>query len=240
MKPIIVALDFDSKDDAINCVKKIELTQNVFVKVGMEMFYAYGPDFIYELKKYNVKIFLDVKMYDIPNTVKKAAYQIGKLGVDMVTVHATGGVKMIQAAKNGLIEGARDSSNDVPILLGITQLTSFEQEDIKYIQKTTLSLNESVVHLAKIAKKGGANGVVASALEVEMIHQQVGDHFKVITPGIRLNKDDKDDQKRVVTPSNAFSLGSDGIVVGRTITQAKDINKAYMTVKNDFLEKNND
>lgn len=237
MKPVIVALDFDNKAAAFACVEQLANYENVFVKVGMEMFYAYGPEFVKELKQLNVKIFLDVKMYDIPNTVEHAAFQIGKLGVDIVTVHAAGGPAMIEAAKRGLQAGAAEIGKATPMLLAITQLTSFSEADVQYTQGISMSLQDSVIHLARLAAASGADGVVASAFEAQLIHDNVKPEFKVITPGIRLAGDEASDQKRVVTPKRAAEFSSDGIVVGRSITQAHDMRQAYQQVLTEFEEK---
>lgn len=237
MKPVIVALDFNNQAAAFECVQQLSENDNVFVKVGMEMFYQYGPELIQLLKQQQVKIFLDVKMYDIPNTVEKAAFQIGRLGVDIVTVHAAGGSAMITAANRGLKEGAQEIGAKKPMLLAITQLTSFSESEVQLTQGIKMSLKESVLHLAQIAADAGADGVVASALEAKLIHTNISSDFKVITPGIRLAGDDIADQKRVVTPSKAASYGSDGIVVGRSITKANSVAQAYQRVLIEFEEK---
>lgn len=234
MKPVIIALDFENGQQALDFLSEIKAVEKPYVKVGMELFYSAGPAFVRELKAQGYKIFLDVKMYDIPNTVEHAAYQIGQLGVDIVTIHAAGGARMITGAKNGLLAGAEAAGFAKPTLLAITQLTSFSEVEMQATQMVNLSMAESVLHLARLAQSAGADGVIASAYEARQIHAATSPEFRVITPGIRLAGDAAGDQNRIMTPAQAALETADGIVVGRSITQATDVNQAYQQVLTEF------
>lgn len=223
-KPII-ALDFSSRKAVEDFLKRFE-NEELFVKIGMELYYQEGPSIVSFVKSKGHKIFLDLKLHDIPNTVENAMRGIAKLGVDMVNVHAAGGTQMIQAAKRGLIAGTSEG-NTVPQLIAVTQLTSTTDESMKVEQLIPVSLIESVIHYAKIAYSAGADGVVCSALEVEALNAVLPKEFLKVTPGIRPISSDVNDQKRVTTPSLAKSYGSTHIVVGRPITQANDPKAAY-------------
>lgn len=223
-KPII-ALDFSSRKAVEDFLKRFE-NEELFVKIGMELYYQEGPSIVSFVKSKGHKIFLDLKLHDIPNTVENAMRGIAKLGVDMVNVHAAGGTQMIQAAKRGLIAGTSEG-NTVPQLIAVTQLTSTTDESMKVEQLIPVSLIESVIHYAKIAYSAGADGVVCSALEVEALNTVLPKEFLKVTPGIRPISSDVNDQKRVTTPSLAKSYGSTHIVVGRPITQANDPKAAY-------------
>lgn len=234
-KPVIIALDFTDAVAVNNFLQLFAAESNLWIKVGMELFYGEGPNFIARLRQKGFHIFLDLKLYDIPHTVNQAMKQIGRLGVELTTVAGIGGQPMIRAAKTGLLAGAAESGQNVPQLLAITQLTSMTEA----VMHTTLhndqeTLTDSVSHLAQIAAAGGADGVISSAWEAQAIHQRVSADFLTITPGIRLVTDQKDDQARVVTPDQAVQLSSDGIVVGRSITQAADPLAAYHQVKSLF------
>lgn len=223
-KPII-ALDFSSRkavEDFLNLFENEEL----FVKIGMELYYQEGPSIVSYVKLRGHSVFLDLKLHDIPNTVESAMRGIAKLGVDMVNVHAAGGTQMIQAAKRGLIAGT-SKGNTIPQLIAVTQLTSTTNESMKTEQLIPVSLIESVIHYAKIAYSAGADGVVCSALEVEELNKVLPKEFLKVTPGIRPISTDMNDQKRVTTPSLAKEYGSTHIVVGRPITQAYDPKAAY-------------
>lgn len=227
---VIVALDFENKDKTINFLESFK--EPMYVKVGMELFYGSGLDIIKEIKKLNHKIFLDLKLHDIPNTVKSAMRNLAKLDVDIVNLHASGGSKMMIAAKEGLIEGAVDGK--VPLLIGVTELTSTSQEMLETELQVNNTVLGSCINLAKLAKQSGLDGVVCSPKEVEGIKAACGKDFLTITPGIRLADSAKDDQVRITTPSDARQLGSDFIVVGRPITKAVDPVNAYNKIKKDF------
>lgn len=229
-RDVIVALDFNSGKKAIDFVDQFD--HEIYVKVGMELFYKEGPSIIKALKERGHKIFLDLKLHDIPNTVTKASLSLLDLDVDIINYHIAGGREMLESANKAVKENKKDM-----ITLGITMLTSTSEEQMHddiLIDKNK-KLKDVVVSYAKTAKEAGLNGVVCSALEVEDIKENVGKDFLCVTPGIRLGNEKKDDQKRVVTPEMARKFGSDFIVVGRPITQAKDPVKAYNEIKNMFL-----
>ncbi len=233
-RPLFIALDFPSAEETISFVKAFEETKGLFVKVGMELFYQDGPKVIKELKDLGCKIFLDLKFHDIPNTVKGAARSCGRLGVDYMTVHALGGQAMIRAAKEGLLEGARECNVEPAKLLAISQLTSTSQEVLNNDLQIAGKLSDSVIHLTKMAIAGGADGMVSSALEVPALKEVAPEGFLFVTPGIRPTSSIADDQVRVVTPAKAHELGSTGIVVGRPITQADNSQAAYQAIKNEW------
>lgn len=238
MQPII-ALDFPSKDQALSFVDGFDASEPLFVKVGMELYYAEGPQIIRELQaKRPLNIFLDLKLHDIPHTVERAAYQLGKLGVALTTAHAAGGSAMLAAAKRGLLAGAQAVGALPPRLLAITQLTSTDTAMLHSQLQIPGSVRQSVQHLAAVAQAAGADGVVASAQEAEDIRRVVRPDFLVITPGIRPKGAALGDQKRVVTPADAKRLGSSGIVVGRPITQAPDPVAAYHQILTEWSTNN--
>lgn len=226
-KPII-ALDMSSKIEVIEFLE--HFNEPLFVKVGMELFYQEGPAIIKIIKDMGHDIFLDLKLYDIPNTVKSAMKGLAKLGVDLVNVHAAGGSKMMEAAMEGLIEGT-PKGQARPSLIAVTQLTSTTEEQMQQEQNIMTSLDASVINYAMLAKASGMDGVVCSVLEVKEIEKACGKEFYKVTPGIRLAGGDTHDQKRVATPDYARQQGSTQIVVGRAITQAEDPKSAYTTVK---------
>ena len=197
-----------------------------FVKIGMELFYAEGPQIIKTLKDRGHKVFLDLKLHDIPNTVKKTMKVLGEYGVDMVNLHAAGGIDMMTAAKEGLMLGAARLA-EKPKLIAVTQLTSTDEETMHRELLIDRPLDEVVKQYALNAKEAGLDGVVCSAFEAAAIHEACGADFLTVTPGIRLTKDGSDDQKRVMTPKEAKEAGSDYIVVGRPITAADKPNEAY-------------
>lgn len=232
-KPII-ALDFKSADETRTFLQ-LFADESLNVKVGMELFYAAGPDFVREIVEMGHAIFLDLKLYDIPNTVRSAMVQLAKLGVSMVNVHASGGVEMMQAAKEGLSEGTK-SGQTRPLLIAVTQLTSREDKTTQYEQQLAVSQDESILHLAELTEKSGLDGVVCSPLEVKNIKEKIGPTFLTVTPGIR-NADNsiaKDDQVRITTPKKAAEWGSHYIVVGRPITKASDPVKAYEVIAKEW------
>ncbi|AYC29186.1 orotidine-5'-phosphate decarboxylase [Paenisporosarcina cavernae] len=230
-RPIIVALDFATKEEAVQFLHSF--SEPLFVKVGMELYYQEGPSVVRKLKALGHAVFLDLKLHDIPNTVYSAMKGLAKLGVDMVNVHAAGGIEMMQAAKRGLEDGLAEGS-ELPKLIAVTQLTSSSEELVRSEQKSELSLRDSVLHYAKLAQTAGLDGVVCSSLEADMLRENIGDDFLLVTPGIRLTEGNHHDQKRVATPNLAKQLGSSYIVVGRTITQDKNPVAAYRSVQNDW------
>lgn len=229
-KDVIIALDFPSGEIALDFLKNFK-NEKVYVKVGMELFYKEGPSIIKEIKKLGHKIFLDLKIHDIPNTCKGATNSLISLDVDMINYHIAGGKKMLSEASDIV-----NREKPEMITLGVTMLTSTDEEvmhnELKIDRKK--SLNEVVLDYANLAKDANLSGIVCSALEVPKIKENLGDDFITVTPGIRKVKG-TDDQKRVVTPSEARDLGSDYIVVGRPITKAEDPLKEYKEIKRDFL-----
>ncbi len=215
---IIVALDVINRVEALNLIDSFE-KQVRFVKVGMELFFAEGPQFIEELKKRELKIFLDLKMHDIPNTVGKATAQLTRLGVDMFNLHIAGGSKMMVEAVNQM-EKSLSPKQKRSMLIGVTQLTSTDEKMLKDEIGIAKTVEETVIDYARLAQKSGLDGVVSSVLEVEQIKKVCGKNFITVTPGIRLAGNDADDQKRVATPEQAIRLGSDYLVIGRSITKA--------------------
>jgi len=230
MNNVIIACDFENRIQTLEFLKKMEGT-NPYLKIGMELFYGEGPSIVKEIKELGFKIFLDLKLHDIPNTVRKAMINCAKLGVDMVNLHAAGGIQMMKAAKEGLIEG---SSGKVPLLIAVTQLTSIDQEILEKELLIKETIQNTIETYAKNAVAAGLDGVVCSPLESTLIHNACGDDFLTITPGIRLASNSKDDQKRVTTPENARELGSNFIVVGRSITGSKDPLKSYKMILKEF------
>lgn len=231
----IIALDFESTDDLYNFLDRFPKDEHLFVKVGMEMFYQAGPNIIHEISYRGHDIFLDLKLHDIPNTVKRAMHVIGGLGnIKLTTIHAAGGSNMIQAAKEGLLStrGGQETK-----LLAITQLTSTSQLQLNDEQNIEGSILDSVVNYAQLAQKNGADGVVSSGLEVKAIKKATTSDFLCITPGIRLQAKPDQDQTRVVTPQIARQNGSDYIVVGRPITRAADVVTAYRQIKSSWEQK---
>lgn len=230
MRPVIVALDFENQQVVTDFLAQFPATDQPMVKVGMELFYATGPSILRTLRQRGLQIFLDLKLYDIPHTVERAMRQLGRQGVAMVTIHAAGGAAMIAAARRGLNQGSQEAGVVPAKLLAITQLTSTTEAQMQAEQLVAADLPTSVRHLAQLAQANGADGVIASALEDPVIHAATAPDFLCINPGIRLATDAADDQQRVVTPAQAARLGSDGIVVGRSITQAADAVAAYHQV----------
>lgn len=234
-KPLFIALDFDKEADMWALLKQLDPNQEIHVKVGMEMFYQYGSEIVRELSAKGFKIFLDLKLHDIPNTVKRSAKQLAKLGVYCTTVHALGGKEMIKAAKEGLIAGT-PAGKPVPKLLAVTELTSISEEVLKDEQHCSLPLKDEVKALAHQAQEAGADGIICSPLEVAGMKAEFPDDFMFVTPGIRPKNYQKDDQARVTTPAQARKNGSSAIVVGRPITQAADPAKAYQEILQDWRE----
>ena len=248
-KDIIIACDFASaeetirfldkfnriRDEVISCDHVSISISRPFVKIGMELFYSEGPQIIKKLKERGHKVFLDLKLHDIPNTVKKSMTVLGAYGVDMVNVHAAGGIEMMRAAKEGLMLGAARYA-DKPKLIAVTQLTSTDEATMHDELLIDRPLPEVVRQYALNAKAAGLDGVVCSAFEAADIHAACGDDFITVTPGIRFEDSAADDQKRVMTPARAREAGSDYIVVGRPITAAERPIDAYVRCKEEFLQ----
>lgn len=231
----IIALDFANRQLAMNFLDKFPKEEKLFVKIGMELFYSEGQDLVKEIKETGHNIFLDLKCHDIPNTVYSAMRVLGKLGVDLTTVHAAGGKEMMQAAKEGLLDGS-GGQNQAKII-AITQLTSTSPEMVKNEQLIAVDLKESVRNYAKLAQSAGLDGIVCSAHEANDILNATSPDFLRVTPGIRLAGGAVGDQKRVMTPDQAAKNNASAIVVGRAITQANDPVKTYQLVKQLWEEK---
>jgi orotidine-5'-phosphate decarboxylase len=226
-KPII-ALDVSSSEEVNELLQKLP-DAPLNLKVGMELFYQEGPQIVKELKALGHDLFLDIKLHDIPTTVRKAMVGIARLGVDMINMHAAGGKKMMEEARRGLEEGTPKGSQR-PLLIAVTQLTSTTEEMVNKEQRSALSLEESAVHFAKLANEAGADGVVCSAHEAKTIKEHTREDFLCVTPGIRLKGDNVNDQARVASPKEAQELGSTHIVIGRSVTLAKNPLEAYQEV----------
>ncbi len=230
-KDVIVACDFAGKKEVFDFLDKFTDVKP-FVKIGMELFYAEGPEIVREIKARGHKIFLDLKLHDIPNTVKKAMSVLSKLDVDMTNLHAGGTVAMMEAA----IEGLTREDGTRPILIAVTQLTSTSQERMENDLLIKAPLDEVVMHYAENAKNAGLDGVVCSPLEAGKVHDRCGNGFVTVTPGVRFADGDIGDQVRVTTPEKAKELGSDYIVVGRPITAAADPVAAYKRCVAEFCD----
>lgn len=227
-KDVIIACDFSSKEELYAFLEKLG-DQKPYLKVGMELYYKEGAPMVRELKAKGFKIFLDLKLHDIPNTVYKAMRNLGELGVDITNLHAAGGIKMMEAALKGLREGAGEGK--MPKLIAVTQLTSTDADTLKNELLINESLEDTVKHYALNAKKAGLDGVVCSPLEAGIV-KELG--LMSVTPGIRLAGDSVNDQKRVTTPQIAREMGSTYIVVGRSITGADDPREAYLRCSREF------
>ena len=229
-KDVIIACDFAGKCDVLDFLD-LFTEEKPYVKIGMELFYAEGPEIVREIKKRGHKIFLDLKLHDIPNTVMKAMSVLSNLDVDMCNVHAGGTVSMMEAAVKGLTrtDGTR------PLLIAVTQLTSTDQERMEKDLLIEKPLEDVVMHYAKNAKAAGLDGVVCSPLESGKVHSACGADFLTVTPGVRFADGDKGDQARVMTPAQAKEIGSDYIVVGRPITQAENPVEAYRLCVSEFI-----
>ncbi len=230
-KDVIVACDFASKAEVLAFLDKFE-GRKPFVKIGMELFYAEGPAIVREIRARGHKIFLDLKLHDIPNTVKKAMKVLSNLDVDMTNLHAAGATTMMQAA----IEGLTRPDGTRPILIAVTQLTSTDQETLERDLLINRPVDEVVMHYAMTAKNAGLDGVVCSPLEAEKVHTTCGENFVTVTPGVRFADGDAGDQKRVMTPAAAKAIGSGYIVVGRPITAAADPVAAYERCVREFVD----
>ena len=230
-RDVIIACDFSSKEQTLNFLDKFT-GRKPFVKIGMELFYAEGPEIVRTIKARGHRIFLDLKLHDIPNTVKKAMSVLRNLDVDMTNVHAAGTVDMMKAA----IEGLTREDGTRPLLIAVTQLTSTSEERMQKELLIGASINDTIVKYAENAKAAGLDGVVCSPLEAAMVKEACGVEFMTVTPGVRFADGDVGDQVRVTTPERAKEIGSDFIVVGRPITAADDPVAAYERCMREFAE----
>ena len=226
-RDVIIACDFKDQADTLAFLDKFQ-EEKPFVKIGMELFYGEGPDIVRAIKDRGHKIFLDLKLHDIPNTVHKAMKNLARLGVDMTNVHAAGTIDMMRAAREGL--------GDDALLIAVTQLTSTTEERMQRELLIGAPIADTVAHYARNTKEAGLNGVVCSPLEASLVKEACGRDFITVTPGIRFADGDVGDQKRIMTPALARETGTEFIVVGRPITQAADVVAAYRRVCKDFLD----
>ncbi len=232
MRNVIIACDFASRQETMTFLSHFE-GEKPFLKIGMELFYGEGPDIVREIKNKGFSVFLDLKLHDIPNTVKKAMTNLSRLGIDMVNVHASGTMAMMEAAREGLYAGAAPGKKIQ--LIAVTQLTSTAEQTMQSELLIGGSLTNVVAKYAQNAKAAGLDGVVCSSLETRLVKDACGEGFLTVTPGIRYPDGSMDDQKRVTSPAKARELGSDYIVVGRPITGEKDPKAAWLHVRSDFV-----
>ncbi len=231
MRDVIIACDFASAEQTFEFLDKFKnQTRKPFVKIGMELFYAEGPSIVREIKARGHQIFLDLKLHDIPNTVKKAMSVLSRLDVDMCNLHAAGTVEMMKYA----VEGLTREDGTRPILLAVTQLTSTSEERMQGDLLINATISDTIVHYARNAKTAGLDGVVCSPLEAGMVHEACGEEFLTVTPGVRFADGEVADQVRVTTPARAKEIGSNYIVVGRPITAAEDVVAAYLRCVEEF------
>ena len=231
---------FNSEDKIILAIDGLDINQaksllekcpNIcWVKVGLELFIREGPSVIEIMKGLNKKIFLDLKFHDIPNTMSSACYQVSKLGVDIVSIHASAGLKALKASKKASLEGAKVANLKPPSIVGVTVLTSFSLEDFQNDLDRNNSIEENVLRLANLSFEAGLDGCVCSPWEVKMLRSIYRNNFELITPGIRKKIENKNDQNRIMTPNQAINNGASKLVVGRTITKAADPNKTFLDV----------
>ena len=229
-KDVIIACDFTSTEETLAFLDKFS-GKKPYVKIGMELFYAEGPEIVREIKARGHQIFLDLKLHDIPNTVKKSMSVLSRLDVDMVNLHAAGTRAMMEAA----LEGVTRPDGSRPLVIAVTQLTSTSQEQMQEELLISAPIDETVMHYAANAEKAGLDGVVCSPMEAGKVHETCGKQFLTVTPGIRFADGDKGDQVRVTTPAQAKEIGSDYIVVGRPITAAADPVAAYERCVAEFV-----
>ena len=230
-KDVIIACDFDSAEKVFAFLDKFT-GRKPFVKIGMELYYAEGPEIVRQIKARGHKIFLDLKLHDIPNTVKKSMAVLSRLDVDMTNLHAAGTKRMMEAA----IEGLTREDGTRPMLIAVTQLTSTDEETMKADLLINEPIDKVVMHYAHNAMEAGLDGVVCSPLEAGKVHDTCGKSFVTVTPGVRFADGDIGDQKRVMTPAAAKEIGSDYIVVGRPITAAEDPVAAYERCVREFVD----
>jgi orotidine-5'-phosphate decarboxylase len=229
-KDVIIACDFPGKRETLEFLDKFR-EEKPFVKIGMELFYAEGPEIVREIKRRGHKIFLDLKLHDIPNTVRGAMASLSRLDVDICNVHAAGTADMMRAA----LEGLRRPDGTRPLLIAVTQLTSTDQQRMESELLIDHPIEDVILHYAENAKTAGLDGIVCSPLEAGLVHERCGADFLTVTPGVRFADGDKGDQVRVTTPERARELGSDYIVVGRPITKADDPVGAYRRCMKEFV-----
>lgn len=229
-KDVIIACDFSSKEQVLGFLDRFTETKP-FVKIGMELFYAEGPSIVREIKARGHKIFLDLKLHDIPNTVKKAMSVLRNLDVDMCNVHAAGTIDMMRAA----VEGLTREDGTRPLLIAVTQLTSTSEERMRGELLIDATINDTIVKYALNTREAGLDGVVCSPLEAAMVKQACGEEFLTVTPGVRFADGEAGDQVRITTPARAREIGSDYIVVGRPVTQAADPVAAYERCLKEFI-----
>ncbi len=230
-KDVIIALDFSDAEEVYAFLDNFK-GEKPYVKIGMELFYSEGPDIVREIKRRGYRLFLDLKLHDIPNTVKKAMRALSSLDVDMCNVHVAGTIEMMRAA----LEGLKRADGTRPKLIGVTQLTSTSEERMQKELLIDASMNDAIVKYAQNAKEAGLDGVVCSPLEAEMVKKACGGDFITVTPGIRFADSAGDDQSRITTPEKAKETGSDYIVVGRPITGASDPVAAYRRCVKEFVD----
>jgi len=231
-KDVIIALDFESKEKALGFLDKFsDEPKKPYVKIGMELYYAAGPDIVREIKARGHQIFLDLKLHDIPNTVKKAMSVLSGLDVDMLNLHAAGTKAMMEAA----LEGVTRPDGSRPLVIAVTQLTSTSQERMESDLLIHAPIDQVVLHYARCARDAGLDGIVCSPLEAGKVHEACGEMFLTVTPGVRFADGDVGDQVRVTTPEKAKEIGSDYIVVGRPVTQAADPVEAYRRCVAEFV-----
>lgn len=231
-KDVIIACDFASRQQTLDFLDRFEGGRKPFVKIGMELFYAEGPDIVREIKRRGHPIFLDLKLHDIPNTVRKAMKVLSGLDIDMCNVHAAGTVEMMRAA----VEGLTREDGTRPLLIAVTQLTSTSEERMQRELLIGASINDTIVKYAQNAREAGLDGVVCSPLEAAMVKDACGPDFVTVTPGIRFADSATDDQVRITTPARAREIGSDYIVVGRPVTAAPDPVSAYQRCCLEFMQ----
>jgi orotidine-5'-phosphate decarboxylase len=231
-REFIIALDFPSMDEVKQFLSHFE-GESLFLKIGMELFYQEGPKVVTFLKEQGHRIFLDLKLHDIPNTVKSAMKGLARLEVDLVNVHASGGKRMMEAAMEGL-ESGTPSGKQRPYCIAVTQLTSTSEKMVKEELMIDRPLHEVVFHYASLAKESGLDGIVCSVHEVPLIRKSIGRDIITVTPGIRLSSDEQHDQIRVATPQDAYKAGSTAIVVGRSITKSPDPYYTYQIMKEEW------
>jgi len=230
---IIVALDGMDRNEAISFLKSCPDIS--WIKVGLELFTKEGPTIIKIFKDMDKKIFLDLKFHDIPNTMSSASYQVSKLGVNIISLHASAGLKALQLSKEATLKGAREINNKPPEVIAITVLTSISPHDFKYELNRESSIEENVLSLSKLTYDAGLDGCVCSPLEVKSLRDKYDDEFKLITPGIRFLINDKNDQSRVMSPVDAITNGASKIVVGRAITKNNNPNKIFSEICNSII-----
>ncbi len=229
-RDVIIACDFSSAEETMKFLDKFR-EEKPFVKIGMELYYAEGPSIVREIKRRGHRIFLDLKLHDIPNTVKKAMAVLSRLDVDMCNVHAAGTIDMMRAA----VEGLTREDGTRPLLIAVTQLTSTSEERMQKELLINATINDTVVKYAQNAKEAGLDGVVCSPLEAGMVKKACGEEFMTVTPGIRFADGEAGDQVRITTPARAREIGTDYIVVGRPITAAADPVAAYRRCMAEFV-----